>query len=249
MIALRTSNKVYYEQFLHRLCPTNTQFLCVLQTGNQQARLPPHQTSQYRPQSTIQTTLLPTTASSSLRSISKIESTDLPLHQSFANTQYSPLLHPHHQDAYHDEVSDDSGKCYSNDKNTSVFCPVCNRSFRGSYGKYNLKKHFLIHQGEKPFKCPLCIYGTIQKAHLKRHLEAIHSTTYEEAFDAASSVDTGLEHVVDQIQSYNSSCDGSVVDPFGRNDTATSANRHFPSNMATDDFLETPTTTDVDSKL
>ncbi|KAA0185751.1 hypothetical protein HAZT_HAZT000642 [Hyalella azteca] len=65
-------------------------------------------------------------------------------------------------------------------------CPICGSSFSGAYGKYNLKKHLFIHQGEKPFKCSACPYSTIRKAHLKRHIESVHGLQH----GAHSNLDT-----------------------------------------------------------
>ncbi|KAF2363568.1 Zinc finger C2H2-type, partial [Trinorchestia longiramus] len=50
-------------------------------------------------------------------------------------------------------------------------CPGCPRRFGF---KSEFKIHYMIHSGEKPFRCYLCSYGTNQKSHLKRHVEQRH---------------------------------------------------------------------------
>ena len=34
----------------------------------------------------------------------------------------------------------------------------------------DLKKHMLIHRGEKPKKCDLCDYSSAQSGHLENHM-------------------------------------------------------------------------------
>ncbi|ELU08264.1 hypothetical protein CAPTEDRAFT_189169 [Capitella teleta] len=53
-------------------------------------------------------------------------------------------------------------------------CPLpnCRKAFRN---RDCLKKHFMIHTGVKPFKCPQCPYMARQKHHLNHHVNRIHS--------------------------------------------------------------------------
>lgn len=49
-------------------------------------------------------------------------------------------------------------------------CHICGKTFHGVRQRRNLKRHLMIHNGEKPFHCPFCPYKTNQKGNLKTHL-------------------------------------------------------------------------------
>ncbi|NXW26102.1 ZN740 protein, partial [Circaetus pectoralis] len=53
----------------------------------------------------------------------------------------------------------------------NFICEHCFGAFRSSY---HLKRHILIHTGEKPFECDVCDMRFIQKYHLERH-KRVHS--------------------------------------------------------------------------
>ncbi|XP_008573058.1 PREDICTED: zinc finger protein 740 isoform X2 [Galeopterus variegatus] len=53
----------------------------------------------------------------------------------------------------------------------NFICEHCYGAFRSSY---HLKRHILIHTGEKPFECDICDMRFIQKYHLERH-KRVHS--------------------------------------------------------------------------
>lgn len=53
----------------------------------------------------------------------------------------------------------------------NFICELCYGAFRSSY---HLKRHILIHTGEKPFECDVCDMRFIQKYHLERH-KRVHS--------------------------------------------------------------------------
>lgn len=53
----------------------------------------------------------------------------------------------------------------------NFICEHCFGAFRSSY---HLKRHVLIHTGEKPFECDVCDMRFIQKYHLERH-KRVHS--------------------------------------------------------------------------
>ncbi|XP_067285427.1 zinc finger protein 281b isoform X2 [Pseudorasbora parva] len=63
----------------------------------------------------------------------------------------------------------DSGPLSPNSK--PHICEHCNAAFRSSY---HLRRHVLIHTGERPFRCSQCNMSFIQKYLLQRH-EKIHS--------------------------------------------------------------------------
>ena len=48
------------------------------------------------------------------------------------------------------------------------FCPVI-MSQNGT-----MKRHIMVHTGEKPFKCQLCQYASGRKASLQHHIQHIH---------------------------------------------------------------------------
>ena len=47
----------------------------------------------------------------------------------------------------------------------------CNKLFNKSC---NLRDHFRMHSGERPFKCPVCDCNFSQRGNLARHIQAIH---------------------------------------------------------------------------
>lgn len=57
---------------------------------------------------------------------------------------------------------------------TDVNCWFCSKTFLGRYAKYNLKRHLMIHRGEKPFVCPYCPHRANQKGNLKYHILSVH---------------------------------------------------------------------------
>lgn len=88
----------------------------------------------------------------------------------------------------------------------------------------------MAHQGDKPFKCPYCAYGTIQKAHLKRHLEAIHSTSYEESFGIVPSAGVGsLDSEMLSIDKKFESCEEAQAAAAVSSDGAASDDKNFPA--------------------
>uniref|UniRef100_A0A3B4G121 Zinc finger protein 281-like n=1 Tax=Pundamilia nyererei TaxID=303518 RepID=A0A3B4G121_9CICH len=73
-------------------------------------------------------------------------------------------------DAAKNLMLDADGACLSPNSKPHI-CEHCNAAFRSSY---HLRRHVLIHTGERPFRCSQCNMSFIQKYLLQRH-EKIHS--------------------------------------------------------------------------
>uniref|UniRef100_A0A672K0U2 Gastrula zinc finger protein XlCGF46.1-like n=1 Tax=Sinocyclocheilus grahami TaxID=75366 RepID=A0A672K0U2_SINGR len=63
-------------------------------------------------------------------------------------------------------VVDENGNCPLSKVQKNFICDHCYGAFRSGY---HLKRHILIHTGEKPFACAVCDMRFIQRYHLERH--------------------------------------------------------------------------------
>ncbi|KAK7074629.1 hypothetical protein SK128_008417 [Halocaridina rubra] len=50
-------------------------------------------------------------------------------------------------------------------------CPVCQKGFRCAA---ELRRHYLIHTGEKPHKCPYCFFRSARKGNVRSHMVTKH---------------------------------------------------------------------------
>uniref|UniRef100_A0A8C9N0E9 C2H2-type domain-containing protein n=1 Tax=Serinus canaria TaxID=9135 RepID=A0A8C9N0E9_SERCA len=70
----------------------------------------------------------------------------------------------------------------------NFICDHCFGAFRSSY---HLKRHILIHTGEKPFECDMCDMRFIQKYHLERH-KRVHRARTPRCASGSGSVSARL---------------------------------------------------------
>ena len=52
----------------------------------------------------------------------------------------------------------------------SASCTVCGKAFKGHKLKFRLRRHMIIHTGEKPFACPYCPHRANIRNNLTRHI-------------------------------------------------------------------------------
>lgn len=92
--------------------------------------------------------------------------------QAQTGDHHTPLQQQQYQ---HTAASSTSHMSTAQEEPTCVYCEHCNKVFQGRYAKYNLKRHFMIHRGEKPFSCPFCPHRANQKGNLKYHIMSVHT--------------------------------------------------------------------------
>lgn len=64
-------------------------------------------------------------------------------------------------------------------------CPVCGRA---SSRRDHLKRHMLIHTGEKPHKCPFCPFRSLLKWNVKSHMQRRHVLNWLPVSDSQNQV-------------------------------------------------------------
>lgn len=57
----------------------------------------------------------------------------------------------------------------------SASCSVCGKTFTGYKYKFRLRRHLIIHTGEKPYACPYCPHRANIRTNLNRHVFVQHS--------------------------------------------------------------------------
>ncbi|XP_063865749.1 longitudinals lacking protein, isoforms H/M/V-like isoform X15 [Scylla paramamosain] len=67
------------------------------------------------------------------------------------------------------------------EERTNYFCPVCGKEFHGVRQRRNLKRHMMIHWGQKPYHCPFCPHRSNQKGNLKTHILKAHRELLDRA--------------------------------------------------------------------
>ncbi|KAK4309643.1 hypothetical protein Pmani_018754 [Petrolisthes manimaculis] len=66
------------------------------------------------------------------------------------------------------------GRVSSPGRTSGLTCQVCGKIFSGKNQRQLLRRHSLIHTGEKPHACPNCPYRTNQKCNLNMHIATVH---------------------------------------------------------------------------
>ncbi|KAK8749277.1 hypothetical protein OTU49_015767 [Cherax quadricarinatus] len=72
------------------------------------------------------------------------------------------------------------------EERTNYFCHVCGKEFHGVRQRRNLKRHMMIHWGEKPFHCPFCPHRSNQKGNLKTHILKSHPDRLQQSSEKTS---------------------------------------------------------------
>ncbi|XP_023229413.1 zinc finger protein 98-like [Centruroides sculpturatus] len=90
--------------------------------------------------------------------------------------------------------SQDSQKDGAISRKWRIFpCPVCGKVYTW---QYDLKIHYRIHSGEKPYKCELCGKGFAQSGAVRTHKARHHQDETEES-PASPDSNSSQEHVIE----------------------------------------------------
>lgn len=58
----------------------------------------------------------------------------------------------------------------------TFLCPVCGKVVRGD--RQDFRRHYMTHTGEKPVSCPFCLYKTIRKSDMNKHIRSKHEELF-----------------------------------------------------------------------
>ena len=76
---------------------------------------------------------------------------------------------------------------HTKNREKTVECPLCLQKF---FMASQMQSHLRSHTKEKPWQCSLCSYETKAEAHLRRHVEAVHSNIIQSSSEQVLKCDS-----------------------------------------------------------